>query len=83
MSIPAPTDSFAIRVGAPTGANRLYAIVVPPGVSIDDITGRGIDMRAVLDAPSLWRDLNGRIRSAGPGAPKVEAVGVYAYEIVP
>lgn len=44
--VPAASDSFSIRVSSPTGANRLYALIVPPGVSIDDIAARGADMKS-------------------------------------
>jgi Trypsin/Domain of unknown function (DUF4384) len=83
VSIPGATDTFVIRVGAPIGKNRLYAMIVPAGISINDLASRGVDMRTLVDAPSLWRELSSRVRTARDGAPPVEAVGMFSYEIVP
>jgi hypothetical protein len=78
--IPA-ADEFAIRVGAPAGRNRLYALIIPPGVAIRDLAARGADMRTFDNAASLWRELNARTQASG--LPSTDAVGVFEYEIVP
>lgn len=81
IAIPADGDGFAIRATAPMGLNRLFAVVVPPGVPIADLTAPGSDMRALSNAPVLWRQLGARTRQAGFAA--AEAIGSFAYEIVP
>ena len=78
-----PSNSYVIRVGAPAGANRLYAMIVPPGVSIDDLATRGADMRSLSNLPALWSALAARARSARGGQPQIEAAGTANYEIVP
>lgn len=83
VSIPGAADTFVIRVGAPIGKNRLYALIVPAGIPINDLASRGVDMRTLVDAPSLWWELSSRARTARDGALPVEAVGMYSYEIVP
>ena len=81
ITIPADGDGFAIRAAAPAGLNRLYAVVVPPGVPIADLTALGSDMRGLSNAPALWRQLGARTRQAGFAT--AEAIGSFAYEIVP
>lgn len=80
--IPAASDSFAIRVGAPSGRNRIYAMIVPAGVSIGDLASRGLDMKSFSGFNALWSALGARARSARGEAPNVEAVGTADYEIV-
>lgn len=82
VSIPGSDDAFVLRVGAPTGANRLYALIVPADVRIDDLASQGADMRALANAPALWRQLLARARASSSGQMTVEAVGVHDYEIV-
>jgi hypothetical protein len=82
VSIP-EAGTFSIRVSPPGGQNRLYAMMVPPGVAINDLASRGLNMRDLTDAPSLWRELSRRMRDGRDSAPPIEAVGMYSYEIVP
>lgn len=81
LSIPS-RDEFVLRVGAPAGVNRLYALIVPTNVRIDDLATLGADMRTLANAPALLRQLHERAVAASPDAAKVEAVGVHDYEIV-
>jgi hypothetical protein len=81
LSIPS-RDEFVLKVGAPAGVNRLYAVIVPTSVRIDDLATLGADMRALTNAPALLRQLRARARASSPDATKVEAVGVHDYEIV-
>lgn len=78
-SVPAASDSFAIRVSPPVGGNRLYALIVPPSVQIDDLAARGVDMKS-FDTSAFWRELS--MRTTRNGAPRVEAIGVFDYEII-
>ena len=80
LSIPS-RDEFVLRVGAPTGVNRLYAVIVPTNARIDDLATSGADMRTLANAPALLRQLRARARASSPET-KVEAVGVHDYEIV-
>ena len=79
LSIPS-RDEFVLKVRAPTGVNRLYAVIVPASVRIDDLATLGADMRTLTNAPALLRQL--RARASSPDRTKVEAVGVHDYEIV-
>jgi len=81
LLIPA-RDEFVLRVGAPTGANRLYALIVPTNVRIDDLAAQGSDMRTLTNAPALLRQLQARARSSSPDDAQVEAVGIHDYQIV-
>src|SRR5277367_3978849 len=81
LSIPS-RDEFVLKVGAPTGVNRLYAVIVPTSVRIDDLATLGADMRTLTNAPALLQQLRARARASSPDATKVEAVGVHDYEIV-
>ncbi len=83
VTVPSQRDTFTIRVGAPAGANRLYAMIVPAGVSIADLAARGADMRSLSNLPALWSALAARARSMRSDAPQIEAVGTTNYEIVP
>jgi hypothetical protein len=74
-------NEFAIRVGAPVGRNRLYALIIPPGVQISDLAARGADMRTFDNASGLWRELSARTQASGFSS--TDAVGVFDYEIVP
>jgi hypothetical protein len=81
LSIPS-RDEFVLKVGAPAGVNRLYAVIVPTSVRIDDLATLGADMRALTNAPALLQQLRARARASSPDAAKLEAVGVHDYEIV-
>ena len=81
LSIPS-RDEFVLKVGAPTGVNRLYAVIVPTSVRIDDLATVGADMRTLTNAPALLQQLRARARASSPDRTKVEAVGVHDYEIV-
>jgi len=81
LSIPS-RDEFVLKVGAPTGVNRLYAVIVPTSVRIDDLATLGADMRTLTNAPALLRQLRARARASSPDQTKVEAVGVHDYEVV-
>ncbi|MFZ2104008.1 MAG: trypsin-like serine protease [Roseiarcus sp.] len=81
LSIPS-RDEFVLKVGAPTGVNRLYAVIVPTSVRIDDLATLGADMRTLTNAPALLQQLRARARASSPDRTKVEAVGVHDYEIV-
>lgn len=81
LSIPS-RDEFVLKVGAPTGVNRLYAVIVPTSVRIDDLATLGADMRTLTNAPELLQQLRARARASSPDRTKVEAVGVHDYEIV-
>lgn len=76
--VPGPSDGFNIRVSPPSGANRLYALITPPGVALDDLMRRGADMKS-FDGRTFWRDL--MARSAGEA--RIKALGSFDYEIVP
>jgi hypothetical protein len=81
VSIPGG-NAFVIRAAPPAGSNRLYAVVVPPDAPIRDLVTRGLDMRTSADAPDLWRELSARIAQSS-GRLQADAVGVFAYEIMP
>lgn len=83
VSIPGPGDTFVVRAHPPAGGNRLYALIVPAGVPIDDLASRGVDMGTLIHPRSLWRELSSRAWRTRDGAPPVEAVGMFDYEIAP
>ena len=91
MTIPGPTDGFALRITPPTGTNRLIAIVVPPDVRIDDIAQKNEDMHSFDHVESILEEITKReqeMRSTKgiaveETAPKSRAVAQRIYEIVP
>lgn len=76
--VPGPSDTFSIRVNPPSGANRLYALITPPGVGLEDLMRRGADMKS-FEGRTFWRDL--MARSAGEA--RISALGSFDYEIAP
>ncbi len=91
VTIPGPKDRFALRITPPTGLNRLIAVIVPPGVRIDDITQENEDMHSFEGVDGLLEEIAKRefeMREAKGirvehAAPKARAVAVRTYEIVP
>jgi hypothetical protein len=79
--VPGAADSFTIRVSPPAGANRLYAVIAPPGVGLEDLMRRGADMKS-FDGRSFWRDVVAHSARSGDAA-RLEALGSFDYEIVP
>jgi hypothetical protein len=78
VSVPGSSDGFKIQVQPPAGRNRLFAVVAPANASISDLVGPGKDMRALSDGPGLIRGLRARASQV-----KIEALGVFDYEIEP
>ena len=80
ISIPGAADSFVVTASAPAGANRLYAMMFPPGTDVGDIIQKNLDMRSFGNGPALWRDL--AVRAKGQGK---ELIGVasFNYTIAP
>jgi secreted trypsin-like serine protease len=78
VSIPTVRDASAIKVQGPAGANRLYALVVPAGVAIDDLVTPGRDL---LDGAGLLRSLVER--GSRDGHARLQGVGVHEYRISP
>lgn len=76
--VPDAGDTFAIRVQEPVGPNRLYAMIVPPGAPIEDIVGRGLNMRNFEAGGKVLRDLGERVSSSTPSR-----FGEFRYEIRP
>jgi hypothetical protein len=83
VSVPGPSDTFIVRAQGPAGRNRLYAMIIPAGIPIGDLASRGVDMATLIDARSLWRELSSRAWRTRDGAPPIESVGMFNYEIVP
>jgi len=90
VTVPGPTDGFALRITPPTGLNRLIAVVVPPSVRIDDIAQKHADMGTFDNVDSILEEIARRERQARTergiaveeAAPRHRAVGVRVYEIV-
>jgi hypothetical protein len=81
ISIPTVRYTSEIKVGGPVGANRLYALVVPAGVAIDDLVSPGRDMHAPLDGLGLLRSLVDR--GTQSRRTPLQGVGVHEYQILP
>ena len=83
ISIPGAGDAFSIPAGEPVGANRLYAMVLPQGANLADLTQKGLDMHSFSNGAALWRDLRKRAGEAGGQPVPVQALGSFDYQIVP
>jgi hypothetical protein len=81
VGVPGDGEGFVIRAGAPAGQNRLFAVVVPPGGSISDLTSPRGDMRSFNNPSALLRELETRVRSYG--LLSSDTAGIFAYEIIP
>jgi hypothetical protein len=80
ISAPDVGDRFQINVNAPSGPNRLFALIVPEGVAIGDLAGPERGMIASADARALLVSLRDRARSSQS---RIEALGVVDYVITP
>jgi secreted trypsin-like serine protease len=87
VTIPGPTDGFALRITPPTGKNRVIAIVLPSEVRVDDLVEANEDMRSIprfheiLDTIAK-REQSTRGMKVEEAPPKKRAVGIREYEIV-
>ena len=75
-SRPAP----AVEVSAPSGPNRLFALIVPNGVAIEDLAGPAHGLMALSDARTLLRSSSDRATSSQS---PIAALGVFDYVITP
>jgi hypothetical protein len=87
ITIPGPTDEFALRIRPPLGKNRLVAVVMPTAVDVGDLLKVNEGMQPIRDLTGLLRTLAERetaARNLGlePAAPKNRAIGTREYEIV-
>jgi secreted trypsin-like serine protease len=79
-----PADGFVFQATEP-GRTQLIAVVVPPGVNIDDLIKPGEGPRVLTDAVGVIGSLSMRMRdlSIVDNAPPNYAIGQRTFEVVP
>jgi Domain of unknown function (DUF4384) len=79
-----PADGFVFQATEP-GQTQLIAIVVPPGVNIDDLIKPGEGPRILRDAVGVIGSLNTRMRDLAivDTTPPNYAIGQRQFEVVP
>jgi Domain of unknown function (DUF4384) len=83
-----PADGFVFQATEP-GRTQVIAIVVPPGVNVDDFIKPGEGPRVLSDAAGTIRSLGTRLRdlaivdNTAPDAPLNYAIGQRTFDVVP
>lgn len=82
VTLPGPTDGFALRIAPPTGKNRLIALVVPGEARTDDLAQKNEDMRPIANLSQLLGNIVERDLSVDTADAENRAVSIREYEII-